>query len=387
MRLGVDIAGDREKSRKRVTERGENIAGRLRVAAQARQAATNRLAASPEDADAKLNLEVAQLRVEREAENLHKTIALLTHLDEPTAAHQQLLIEATGEITPGIFDREVLRGLLSAWREEVSERIQTKGPAWVIRTLLFLLTLGVFALVAAVVRRFVGASVGSARLGLSMLLQRTLVNWSSRVVMLIGFMVALGQLGVQIGTLLAGLGIAGFIIGFALQDSLSNFAAGAMILGYRPFDMGDVIEAAGVQGVVSDMSLVTTTVRTYDNQTLILPNTKIWGDVIRILTDQKTRRVDLAYPIAFDADVERISGFMREILAEHDAVLPEPSPLVEVHSVGDSCLELVVRPWVQTEDYWPIRWSVNRAVVKRLREEGIHLQVPRRDIRTLSDDA
>jgi small conductance mechanosensitive channel len=271
-------------------------------------------------------------------------------------------------------------------REQVTDRIERKGPVWVIRAFLFVLIVGVFALIGALVGRVVRASVTSPRFGFSQLLQRTLISSSARIFLLIGLLIALGQVGVDVGTLLAGVGIAGLVIGFALQDSLANFASGFMILFYRPFDVGDFIEAAGVQGVVRQMTFASTTVHTYDNQTLVVPNRRVWGDAIRNVTEKTTRRVDLSFPIAFDEDVERVDALMREILASQVSVLDDPPPVVEVHSVQESHLELAVRPWVKTEDYWTTRWNVNREVVTRLRREGIRLQAPRRDVRIQPED-
>jgi small conductance mechanosensitive channel len=198
--------------------------------------------------------------------------------------------------------------------------------------------------------------------------------------MIIGLLVAISQVGIEIGPLLAGLGIAGFVIGFALQDSLSNFAAGAMILMYRPFDVGDVIEAAGVSGAVREMSLVSTTIHTFDNQTLIVPNTKLWGDVIRNVTAQRTRRIDLTVMTAYAEDVDRVDAVLRDIVSGHEKVLAAPTPLIEVHRLADSGVEFVVRPWVKTEDYWPTYWALTREIKRRFDREGISIPFPQRDV-------
>jgi len=132
----------------------------------------------------------------------------------------------------------------------------------------------------------------------------------SKLVMLIGVLVALAHMGVQIGPLLAGLGVAGFIVGFALQDTLSNFASGLMILLYKPYDVGDIIEAAGQRGTVDQMNLVSTTVFTFDNQRLIIPNNKIWGDIIRNVTSQEERRVDFEFNVSRDTDIERVENIL-----------------------------------------------------------------------------
>ena len=140
---------------------------------------------------------------------------------------------------------------------------------------------------------------------LSTLMKSILVSVSGGSVMALGFLMALSQAGISIGPALAGLGVAGFVVGFALQDTLGNFAAGAMILIYRPYDVDDFVEVAGASGLVKEMSLVSTTIATFDNQTLVVPNSKIWGDVIKNVTAQKVRRVDLEFGIGYGDDIEK----------------------------------------------------------------------------------
>jgi small conductance mechanosensitive channel len=193
-------------------------------------------------------------------------------------------------------------------------------------------------------------------------------------------LVALSQLGIALGPVLTGLGIMGFVVGFALQDTLGNFAAGMMILIYRPFDVGDMIEAAGVFGKVSAMSMVSTTILTIDNQTLVLPNGKIWGDVIKNVTDQRQRRVDMTFGISYHDDIPKAEKVFEGILAEHPKVLDDPEPFVRLHKLGDSSVDFIVRPWVKTDDYWDVYWDVTREVKLRLDREGISIPFPQRDV-------
>jgi len=211
-------------------------------------------------------------------------------------------------------------------------------------------------------------------------LQETMISWSARIVVVVGVLVALSQLGVEIGALLAGLGIAGFVLGFALQDTLSNFAAGAMILVYRPFDVGDLVEAAGVTGTVSRMTLVSTTVLTLDNQTLIVPNSKIWGDVIKNVTHQKQRRVDMTFRIAYSEDADRVEKILAGILEADPRVLKDPSPLLKVHKLNEWSVDFIVRPWVETADYWDVYWDITREVKLRFDREGVSIPFPQRDV-------
>ena len=166
-----------------------------------------------------------------------------------------------------------------------------------------------------------------------------------------------------------------------LQDTLANFAAGVMILAYRPYDVGDMIEcAAGVFGKVSHMSLVSTTILTIDNQTKIVPNGKIWGDVITNVTAQRERRVDLLFGIAYEDDIAHAEQVMWSVVQEHPKILSDPEPVVKLHELGDSSVNFVVRPWVLRDDYWDVYWDLTREVKLRFDREGISIPFPQRDV-------
>ena len=201
-----------------------------------------------------------------------------------------------------------------------------------------------------------------------------------RALMLLGLLVALSYLGVQVGPLLAGLGIVGFIVGFALQDTLANFASGLMILVYRPFDLGDSIEAAGVSGRVHDLSLVSTTITTFDNRRVIIPNKTIWGGVICNITAETTRRIDLEFSTGTHEETDRVESFLLDVLASHDLVLAEPAAVVRLHRMTDTGATWIVRPWVKTSDYWSVYWDVTRSVKDRFRDADVEPPSPRQDV-------
>ncbi|MEM6583564.1 MAG: mechanosensitive ion channel domain-containing protein [Pseudomonadota bacterium] len=384
--LGIGIPDMNEQAVQMINERAERIAGRVEILYATRDDLQQRLVSSPDDEALKQELETTELRLDHATDNLSATVALMSSLDLDPVEYQQLLIVATGELTADILNKEVALGLFERWRDNIVEQITNEGPSWLVKLAFFLLILAGFRVLAALVRRLVMKSVGGSSVNISRLLQDTLVSWSSRIVMLIGLLVALGQLGVQIGPLLTGLGIAGFIIGFALQDSLSNFAAGAMILIYEPFDEGDVVEAAGIIGKVSRMSLVSTTILTFDNQTLMVPNNKIWGDVIRNVTAQQIRRVDLTFRTAYTESVEKVETTLHEVLAAHDKVLDDPEPLIKLHKLGEYALEFIVRPWCSKDDYWDVYWGLTREVKLRFEKEGIAIPLPRQDVHIVSAD-
>jgi small conductance mechanosensitive channel len=214
-----------------------------------------------------------------------------------------------------------------------------------------------------------------------------IISTVGNLVLVLGVLIALSQIGISLGPLLAGLGIVGFVIGFALQDSLSNFASGMMILFYRPFDVGDTVEAGGVFGKVSSMSLVNTTFLTFDNQTIILPNNMVWSGVIKNVTAQRQRRVDLVFGVSYADDIPKVERVLQEIIDTHDKILDDPEPMIKLHELGDSSINFVVRPWVESDDYWDVYWDLMRTVKMRFDEEGISIPFPQRDVHLFNQNA
>ena len=192
---------------------------------------------------------------------------------------------------------------------------------------------------------------------------------------------------VNITPLLAAIGAAGFVIGFALQGTLSNFASGLLILAYRPFDVGDVIEAAGVSGVVDSVSLFSTHIRTFDNKLMIVPNNDIWGGTITNATASETRRVDMVFGIGYEDDVDKAKDILETLVQQHELVLEEPAPVVQLHELGDSSINFVCRPWTKTGDYWTVYWDITRAVKDEFDRNGISIPFPQRDIHVYHETA
>jgi small conductance mechanosensitive channel len=275
---------------------------------------------------------------------------------------------------------EVLKGLVSGWLEGLGIWLIDNLPQLLFKLLLFLLVLWIAVAVSRLTRRLVAEGLKRSNLNISQLLKNMIVSTAGGLVLLLGVLFGLAQLGISVGPLLAGLGIAGFIVGFALQDTLGNFAAGMMILLFRPYDVGDVVEAGGVFGKVSDMSLVNTTILTFDNQTLVMPNSKIWGDVIKNVTAQEKRRVDMTFGIGYGDDIPKAEKVLTEIVTGHDKVLEDPAPVVRLHTLNESSVDFIVRPWVNKDDYWDVYWDITRAVKIRFDEDGISIPFPQRDI-------
>jgi small conductance mechanosensitive channel len=377
---GLDITEQKHRFRKSLSDRAENTSLLLDAIADRIVELRASEAVAPDDADVKAMLNMAQSNIDSVANVLGDVLSLMDILEMNTDSYREQLLRVTGEITTDIFDVGVISKLLVGWWQSLVDLAAEHGPDLLVRILIFCFIVFISRKIANIVQRLVERGLNKARLQLSELLRRMVINTARTVVMVLGFLIALAQAGISIGPLFAGLGVAGFVIGFALQDSLSNFASGVMILVYRPFDVGNLIEAAGVRGMVSHMSIVNTTILTFDNQTIILPNNKIWGDVIRNVTAQSVRRIDLTFGISYTDDIPKTERVLQEILDNDDKVLKEPEPIVRLHELGDSSVNFVVRPWVNTDDYWDVYWRVTRAVKIRFDEEGISIPFPQRDV-------
>lgn len=191
---------------------------------------------------------------------------------------------------------------------------------------------------------------------------------------------AVGQLGVQTTSFIAVLGAAGLAIGLALQGSLANFAAGVLMIIFRPFKAGDFIEAAGTAGVVEEIQLFTTKMRTPDNKTIIIPNAQVTADTITNYSARDTRRLDLVFGVSYTDDLDKVKRVIGEVLADEPRLLKDPEPLVGLLELGDSSVNFAVRPWVNSGEYWPVFFDLQEAMKKRFDKEGISIPFPQRDV-------
>jgi small conductance mechanosensitive channel len=198
---------------------------------------------------------------------------------------------------------------------------------------------------------------------------------------------ALGQLGIQTTSFIAILGAAGLAVGLALQGSLANFAAGFMMIIFRPFKVGDFIEGAGVAGVVKDMQIFTTTLKTGDNKTIIIPNAKISGDNIINYSAEENRRVDMTVGVAYDADLSKVRDVLNDIISKDERIMADPAPLIVVGELADSSVNFIVRVWTRTGDYWAVNFDMNETIKNRFDEAGIGIPFPQRDIHIVSGSA
>jgi len=246
----------------------------------------------------------------------------------------------------------------------------------------FLVLLIIARSVTALARRALGRVES-----LSTLLRNFLAKAVFVATLVVGLLVVLSTMGVHMGPAFAVLGGASFIVAFAMQSTLSTFAAGLMIMIYKPFDVGNYVTVGGESGTVKEVSLVSTTLVTPDNQVTTVPNSSVWGSVITNVTVNETRRVDLVFGIAYDDDAEKAVKVMEEVVKAHPLVLEDPAPVIRMHELADSSVNFVCRPWTKTSDYWAVYWDLTQQVKRRFDEEGISIPFPQRDVHLYSHAA
>jgi len=378
--LGLSADDLRNRVIPKITIYVEVLAGRIEYTAAAQMKVHARAKQAPADTDIKAAMLDLDSRHRMNLYRLETIIPVLDGLGLDSARYKAILLQQAGSISVKLFSSQALFSVLGEAWVAIKNTFKANAPNLFFQFLIFIAVLFFFRILSRMTRRIVRAASDRSSLAMSHLLKNMLVSMSGGTVMAIGVLMALSQIGISLAPMLAGLGVAGFIIGFAMQDSLSNFAAGAMILIYRPYDVNDFIEVTGASGLVKKMNLVSTTITTFDNQTLVVPNSKIWGDVIKNVTAQNERRVDLEFSIGYDDDIELAERIFKEIVSAHEKVLKDPEPNIRLHKLDDSAVIFIVRPWARTEDYWSVYWDITRAVKLRLDQEGITIPYPQRDV-------
>ncbi|MGE4469026.1 MAG: mechanosensitive ion channel family protein [Desulfovibrio sp.] len=196
---------------------------------------------------------------------------------------------------------------------------------------------------------------------------------------------ALGQVGINVTSFLAVLGAAGLAVGLALKDSLSNFAAGVLLILFRFFRVGDYVTVGGTSGTVKALNLFNTELSTPDNQKVFVPNSSILGDVIVNVTANDTRRIDLVVGIGYGDAISKAQGILEGLLAADARILKDPAPTVAVSELADSSVNFVVRPWVATTDYWDVRFDLIRAIKETFDEQGVSIPFPQQDVHVFTE--
>ncbi len=197
---------------------------------------------------------------------------------------------------------------------------------------------------------------------------------------------ALSKLSIQTASFVAVLGAAGLAIGLALQGSLANFASGVLMLIFKPFKAGDFIEGGGTAGVVEEIEIFSTQLRTPDNKKIIVPNASMTGGIITNYTAKDMRRIDLVFGVSYGDDLDKVKGVINEVLAADDRILADPAPTVGVVELGESSVNFAVRPWVRTADYWDVYFATQETMKKRFDAEGISIPFPQQDVHLIKDE-
>lgn len=275
------------------------------------------------------------------------------------------------------MDDTTLAGLNIDWNK-IFEMLQTSGVEFGINLLTALAIFYIGRLVVRLVTR------GMRKLMNAREIDATLITFISNLVNMILLVVvivaAVGALGVPTASFVAMIGAAGLAVGLALQGSLSNFAAGVLIVLFRPYKVGDWIEAAGVSGTVEGVQILTTILKTGDNKKIVVPNGQIMGSVITNFSANETRRIDLVIGVSYDDDLDKVRSTLEELVAADERIHKEPAAKIAVSELADSSVNFVVRPWVDTAEYWNVRFDLVEAIKKRFDKDDITFPYPQQDV-------
>ncbi|MFO8077363.1 MAG: mechanosensitive ion channel family protein [Thermoplasmatota archaeon] len=266
--------------------------------------------------------------------------------------------------------------------EEIISFLSTKIPMTditVANIIVAILVLLVGYLIVALVVRYIRHAMGKAKMA------KLLIEFVSRIakifLLIVILMIAVSMLGVNVGAGLVSISVVfGFVIGFAFQDTLGNLAAGFMIALTKPFRVGDFVDAAGNSGSIQHVGINNATMLTYDNKKVVIPNSKVWGDAIVNYTAMNTRMIDLRVGIGYGDDISKAMKIAADLLKNHDQVLEDPAPLVATNELGDSSVNLIVRPWVKTSNYWPVKRELTKQIKEAFDKEGINIPFPQTDV-------
>ena len=378
--LALDNNQSRNYLEEELLRRAETLIGQLQLLTQEQSQVESALLVNSTNQDLLDKKQSYGNKISVVTGSMKNTISLLENNGLPTDTFKREMIVTTGTITSDILNPEIFKGLMSDWSQKSLNYIKSHSADFIFKIVVFTLVVLLFKLISRFFKKMLKRALSSDKIDVSSLMEEMLLSTVSRTVMFIGILIGLSQIGISLGPLLAGLGVAGFIIGFALQDTLGNFASGMMILFYRPYDVGDMVIVSGNLGKVKSMNLVSTTILTIDNQTLVIPNNKIWGDVITNLTGQRVRRVDMTFGVSYSDSIEKVEAILHEVVSQHDRILNSPAPDIHLHTLNESSVDFIVRPWVRTDDYWDVYWDITREVKIRFDAEGVSIPFPQRDV-------
>jgi small conductance mechanosensitive channel len=266
--------------------------------------------------------------------------------------------------------------------EDITSILSTKIPMTDItvgNVLIAILILIIGYILVSFVVRYIRHAMNKAKM------TKILVEFVSRIAkilfLVVVLLVALGALGIDVGAGIVSISVVfGFVIGFAFQDMLGNLAAGFMIALTKPFRVGDYVDTAGNSGSIKHVGISNTTMLTVDNKKVIIPNSKVWGDAITNYTAMNTRMIDFYVGIGYNDDIGKAMKIASDVVTAHKNVLSDPAPLIATNELGDSSVNLIIRPWVNTSDYWPVRRELLKQIKEAFDEAGINIPYPQTDV-------
>ena len=265
------------------------------------------------------------------------------------------------------------------WLAQGKAWLMEKGPGFLVDLAVFILIIIVGAIAIKITRKALKMVLHKSK-RINETLEKFLVNVTGKVLWVVLLMIALPRLGIDVAPLIAGLGVTGFIVGFAFQESLGNLASGMMIVLNQPFKIGDFVDAGGHQGVIGEINMMATTMITPDNKKIVLPNRGVWGNPIVNYSALDTRRVDLSVGVAYSSQIGKARDVIADALKATPGVLSDPAPQIELNAMADSSLNLVVRPWCKSADYWNVFFAANQAIKEALDAAGIEIPFPQVDV-------
>lgn len=266
--------------------------------------------------------------------------------------------------------------LSSDWAMEI---VTTYGPKLIAAILVLVIGLWVVKIISKVVRTLLKKS------SVDVSLEGFLVSLISILLKVMVYISALGMLGIEMTSFIAILGAAGLAVGMALSGTLQNFAGGVMILLFKPFKVGDFIEAQGYMGSVKQIQIFVTMLTTPDNKTILIPNGPLSNGSLTNFSAQATRRVDLTYGIGYGDDIDKAYEVLKRLIDEDERILKDPEPFMALSELADSSVNIVVRLWVNAPDYWGVHFRMNEQVYKTFDKEGLSIPFPQRDVHIIKE--
>ena len=271
-----------------------------------------------------------------------------------------------------------MEALQAADVNKIIEFMQTDGLAFGIDVVFALLIFFVGRIIIGILVR--GMSAAMQKNGVEKTLETFVNNLVRTALLIVVIIAAIGQLGIQTTSFIAIFGAAGLAVGLALQGSLSNFASGVLIVMFRPYKVGDFVEAAGISGSIEQVQILTTIFKTGDNKQVIVPNSQVMNSIITNYSANDTRRIDMVVGVSYDDDLDKVRKTLEEIVAADTRVLDDPAPQIAVSELADSSVNFILRPWCATSDYWSLKFDLTETIKKRFDKESISFPYPQQDV-------